>query len=211
MASLTWGKGIQEAITEMSGGTRLLMLFLHRTDCESSQKMLTETFNDQKVISIMERETVPVKIDVSTREDLVKKYHVDFTPTFVFTDESGVELDRWVGFLPPDEFIAQLTLSKGLADFHLNRLKEAEREFELVIEESPQSELVPEAEYYLGITRVKEEGSNLPMGKICETLMNKYPNSIWTKRCSVWSYLVTGGPKTFVDYNQGGTLGSGAY
>lgn len=211
MSGLMWRKEIQEAGREITGGTRLLLLFFSGgKECEGTEKLLEETFHDDKVVGLIEREAVPVMFDITENKEIAGKYHVDWTPTLVIADENGTELERFVGYLPSRDFMAQMTLSKGLAAFHMNRLDEARREFELLVAEFPESELVPEAEYYLGATKFKETGDTFPLGEISMELAKKYPDSIWTKKCSVWAHDYEG-RRVFVGYDQGGSAGSGAY
>lgn len=210
MAGLTWRKNLQEAMNEITGGTRLLFLFFYRPDCEGSIETLSKTFEDERVVKHIERETAPLKFNIAEDAEIGKKYRVDWTPTVVIADENGMELERFVGYLPPEEFMAQLALSVGLADFHLDRIAAAEREFVQLVDEHPNSEFVPQAEYYRGAAIYKETGDLHPLSEICRRLMEKYPESVWTKKCSVWEQAAEA-TSEFVNYSGGGSLGSGAY
>lgn len=210
MTRLQWRKNIDEASSEIRGGTRLLLMVFHSKDDESSCKVLAETLENERVVSVVEREFAPVKIDVEENKEMAERYHVDWTPAFIITDENGRELERFVGYLPPEEFIEQMLLSKGLAAFHINRYAEAIGEFEELVEEFPDSDLVPEAEYYLGAASYKHTGSTDVFGDACEMLTRTHPESIWTKKCSVWAHQ-SKYSKPFVGYDQGGSGGSGAY
>lgn len=206
---MTWKRDIKEALREVAGGTRLVLINFYGQD-EGSVKMINETLNDEKVTRLIERETAPVACDVNENKDLAKEFHIDWTPTLVLADETGRELERMVGYLPAKEFMEQLILSKGLAEFHLDRCAEAVEEFEELIAEFPDSELKPEAEYYLGAAKFKLTGKAEELGNICHTLMTEHPDSIWTKRCSVWSH-VDRQFKPFYNYSGGGSAGSGFY
>ncbi len=201
-------KGLQEAAAEISGGTRLLLLFFHREGCEGSMKTIDSVLTDDAVVALVERETAPVIINTESSAELAKKYRIDWTPAFVVADESGVELERWVGYLPAEEFMAQLMLSKGLAAFHLDRLVEAEREFDMLIDGFPTSELVPEATYFRGIASLKH-GDSASLATMCQIMQERYPDSQWTKRCSIWSHSITQSRRSFVNYSGGG--GPGTY
>jgi TolA-binding protein len=209
MKGIEWRKNINEAIEEVSGGTRLPMIFFHRKECVGSRKTISELFNDKAVTDLVEKETAPIKVDVAESEKLARKYHIDWTPAFVVVDEQGEELEKWVGYLPKRDFMAQLILSKGLAALHLNRLDEAKNDFNELIEGYTGSELVPEAEYFLGITGFKETGDEYKLGEACRMLSDKYPESQWTKRCSVWSHIQPESRRPFVTYSGGG--GPGTY
>lgn len=212
MSGLNWKRDIQEASREVAGGTRLLLMYFSGgKECEGSEKMTNDTLKDREVVNLVERETLPLMFNVKEDAGMAEKYHIDWTPAFVLCDENGIELERFVGYLPAREFVEQLTLSKGLSAFHLGRLDEAKREFEMIIEDHAGSELVPEAEYYLGATRFKETGDTFPLAEICHTLTTTHPESLWAKRCSVWSHVFSEGRKAAVPYDQGGSAGSGAY
>lgn len=208
MKMISWRKGIEEASREISGGSRLLLLFFHRVGCEGSLKTIEEVFRDESVIDLIEREAAPIMINAEDSAELARKYRVDWTPAFVIADESGVELERWVGYLPADDFRAQLMLSKGLGAFHLDRLVEAEREFDMLIDNFPESELVPEATYFRGIASLKH-GDSSDLGVMCSMMQEKYPESQWTKRCSIWSHSINRSRRSFVNYSGGG--GPGTY
>lgn len=209
MKTMIWRKNIQEASSEISGGTRLLLMLFHGND-QSSVRVLNETLTNDKVVGIIEREAVALKFNVNEFKEMAVERHIDLTPTFIIADESGRELERWVGYLPAQEFVEQMILSKGLAAFHLERLEEAVSEFEELVADYPDSQYVPEAEYYLGAAAYKQTGTTDVFGDACEILTRTHPDSIWTKKCSIWAHE-TKYKKPFVGYNQGGSAGSGAY
>lgn len=209
MNRLNFIKDLNHAIEEIKGGTRLALLIFHSPSCEGSMKTLNETLNDEKVIHMIERETAPVLINTVENTRLAKEHRVDWTPAFILIDERGVELERWVGYLPPKDFMAQLLLSKGLADFHLERLDDAIEDFNEIVEDFVDSDLVPEAEYFLGAANQKLTGQNDVLIDISHILASKYPDSQWTKRCSIWAHQKHSAP--FVGYDGGGSIGSGAY
>lgn len=209
MQGVSWKKNLIEASNEISGGTRLILACFIGPECQGSHKVLDETLMDEKVVRIVERETAPVLFDVTLEKEAARRYHADWTPSFVLMDENGNELERWVGYLPPEEFISQLLLSKGLAAFHLARYEEASRLFDEIIEEHYASEFVPEAEYFRGASNYKKTGEEDDLIEACHILKESYPESTWTKRCSIWSHKQR--PKMFVGYDGGGSAGSGAY
>ena len=124
-------------------------------------------------------------------------------------DEQGREIERFVGYLPTTEFEAQLLLSKGLALFHMEKNMEATALLEEIVEHFSESDLVPEAEYFIGAANFKVKGDAVKLVEVSHILTEKYPDSIWTKRCAPWAHLRIQGP--FVGYDGGGSGGSGAY
>jgi len=212
MSGIVWGKDLQKAQDEIRGGSRLLLLFFNGgVTEEGSKKLEEETLTDEHVQKLIERECLPMQFQTDKDTEIVNRFHVDWTPALILADENGNEVERFVGYLPPKEFMAQLTLSKGLSAFHLGRFAEAKVLFEKIVEEFPDSELIPEAEYFLGAAKFKENGDTYALGEVCHTLMAKYPDSVWTKRCSVWSHVYTASRKPFEGYYAGGSYGSGQY
>lgn len=208
MSQINWRKNIKEAMGEIAGGSRFLLLFFHQPEELGSVKTLEECFINDAVVHVIERETAPLMVNVSESKDIAEKYRVEWTPTIVLADEKGAELERWVGYLPPEDFIAQLMLSTALSDFHLGRLNEAISGFEQLIAKYPKSEFVPEAEYYLGVSTFKKEGDMAALADICTTLSEKYPDSIWAKKGSIWAHLTR---QAYVPFSEGTSLGGGQY
>lgn len=210
MNRIEWKRNLTEALNETRGGSRLPMIFFYGKECEGSKKMLGEVLNDEKVVRAIERETAPMMVDVEGDRELARRFKVDWTPTFVICDDEGNALERIEGYLPAEDFIPQLLLSKGLADFHLQRHEDAIKEFELIVEEHPTSELVPEAEYYLGASTFKVTGETDKLAEVCHELVMTHPDSAWTKRCSIWGRSKNE-LRQFIGYDGGGSAGSGAY
>lgn len=208
MSQINWRKNIQEATNEISGGSRFMLLFFYQPEELGSVRMIEEAFQNDAVIRVVERETAPVMINVDESKALADKYCVEWTPTIVIADEKGEELERCVGYLPPEDLIPQIMVSTALADFHLGRLDEAIGEFEQLIDQYPKSEFAPEAEYFLAVSKFRKDGDMTVLSEICTTLTDKYPDSIWAKKGSIWAHLTR---QVYVPFSEGTSLGGGQY
>lgn len=82
-----------------------------------------------------------------------ERFSAQWTPTILILDPDGVERHRIEGFLPADDFLAQLMLGLGHAAFKREDWKEAERRFREVLERFPDGETAPEALYWAGVAR----------------------------------------------------------
>jgi tetratricopeptide (TPR) repeat protein len=67
----------------------------------------TVTFIDSAVVKFSP-ELVWVKIHAEQDSVTAEKYHVRNFPTVLLTNPDGSEIDRIVGFLPPDEFLTEI-------------------------------------------------------------------------------------------------------
>ena len=114
------------------------------------------------------------------------RLHALWTPTVLVLDPSGAERRRIEGYLPRDEFLAELHL--GLARVHFERKQwaEAERLYEQVIEQFPETAAAPEAIYWRGVSRYKRTNDHLELPKITEALQPRYGDTVWAKKASVW-------------------------
>lgn len=99
----------------------------------------------------------------------------------------GVEQHRFEGFLPADDFLAQLLLGKAKTAFGRKRFDEAEREFNRIVEELPQSDAAPEALYWAGVARYKSSGDASALADTAAGFKQRYQQSTWAKKASVWA------------------------
>ena len=70
------------------------------------------TYPDDRVASALDRAFVPFKINLLERHPDLKPAcaggRVMWGPTFIVADARGSEIRRWVGWLPPESFVAEL-------------------------------------------------------------------------------------------------------
>ena len=118
-------------------------------------------YPDERVVRLVTSEFLPSRVHVRDPEGLYarvsERLNVHWTPTVLILDD-GVERHRIEGFLPVDDFLAQLKLGLGKTAFQRGEFEEAERWHRQVIADHPQSEPAPEA-LYLGRRReIQREG-----------------------------------------------------
>ncbi len=109
-----WFRGdVPQAIAEAGSRNTLVMVEFFTDWCTWCRRLETETFADPDV----RRELagiVPVRVDAEKDgAELARKLGVDGYPTMVFLGPDGNEVDRIVGYLPPDRFLEQLRLIRG--------------------------------------------------------------------------------------------------
>ncbi len=114
------------------------------------------------------------------------RYGAQWTPTTLFLDPDGVERHRIEGFLPAEEFLAHATLGLGQVAFHSGRWTEAERCFQLILADYPETEAAPEAQYWAGVSRYKATGDGAALTDTALAFDRRYQDSIWAKKASVW-------------------------
>jgi len=71
------------------------------------------TYPQDQIVAFIHDYFVPVRIHTDAHPELCAKYHVAWTPTFLVLDPDGTEHYRDIGYLPPADFVAHLTLALG--------------------------------------------------------------------------------------------------
>jgi TolA-binding protein len=99
------------------------------------------------------------------------------------------EIHRIEGFLPTDDLLSQLELGLANRAFGLSNWVDAANAFQQVAQNYPKTDAAPEALYWTGVSRFKANGNPSVLGLALYDLKQRYPQSSWTKRASVWEAL----------------------
>lgn len=130
---------------------------------------------------------IPVKIHVKRQPKEFERWKALWTPTQILLDPTGTERYRIEGFLPAEDFLAELEMGLGRIAFEQERFDEAEREFQHVCDGFPGSSAAPQACYWAGVSHYKLTNTPETLKQTAEILKQRYPESEWTKRALVWS------------------------
>jgi hypothetical protein len=133
---------------------------------------------------------VPVRVHVREQADefkrLGERYGVQWTPTVLLINPAGEERHRIEGFLPTDDFLAQLKLGLAHEAFSKSNFGEAERGFAEIVERYPETEAAAEALYWAGVARYKAAGDASALAETARQFRQRYQKSSWAKKASVW-------------------------
>jgi thioredoxin-related protein len=142
-------------------------------------------YSDAEVEEFIETSFTPARFHVKEQGDAFPRFGAEWTPTILVSSSEGKEHHRIEGFLPKEDFLAQLRL--GLA--HLAResgdFETAESRYgELA--DNEQSDLAAEALYWTGVSRYKRTNDGSALSETARQMRARYPESSWMKRASVW-------------------------
>ena len=129
---------------------------------------------------------VHVKDDSALFQKYGEKYNAQWTSTILELDPQGVERHRIEGFLPADEFIAQLMLGRAQIAFAQQKWDEAERRFREVVEQYPDTDAAPEALYWAGVAPYKGTHDAASLKRTADAFKERYRDTTWAKKASVW-------------------------
>ena len=145
---------------------------------------------DERVVSLVRENFLPVRVHVRDQAEefqrLGAQYGVQWTPATLVLASDGTERHRIEGFLPADEFLAQLSLGLGQVAFAQNQWADAERRLNVVADDFPESDAAPEALYWTGVAKYKGANDKAVLPDTARKLSERFPDSVWAKKASVW-------------------------
>ena len=146
---------------------------------------------DERVVKFVNENFAPARVHVRDDSALFQqygeKYNAQWTPTVLFLDSSGEERHRIEGFLPVDDFLAQLMLGRAQIAFGQQQWDDAERRFREIVERFPDTDAAPEALYWAGATAYKGSHDASSLKKTAEAFRDRYQDTTWAKKASVWA------------------------
>ena len=112
------------------------------------------TYPQESVQSAIAEGFSPYKINMMERHPDFKEAcaggRVLWGPTFVIADSRGSEIRRWVGWLSPESFVAELAFSQAQADYNHGKFPEALTGFSAIVDHNHGTQIHPEALYWQG-------------------------------------------------------------
>ena len=147
--------------------------------------MDTVTYPEPRVAAFIAGHFIPARLRVKDNQELVQEYLVGWTPNVVITDDLGKVHYRVEGYLPPDEFLAHLSL--GIGKYWLNRKQfdQARERFDEVARRHARTDAGAEALYWLGVAQYKHSHDPAQLRPSWQRLAHEYPNSEWTQRTRI--------------------------
>jgi hypothetical protein len=139
------------------------------------------------VASFVSRNFLPVRFHIKEQPAAFERFSARWTPTIVVMSPEGVERRRVEGYLPAEDFLAELEVGLGHEAFAAKQWAEAEKHFRQVVEQYPQSASAPEALYWAGVARYKSTGNAAALGETAAAFKQEYQDTQWAKKASVWA------------------------
>jgi len=141
-------------------------------------------YPDPRVAQFITDTFIPARAHVKENQEAFKQFGAEWTPTILILDSHGKERHRIEGFLPADDFLAQLKL--GLA--HEARARGdfagAERRYREL--SSGEGDVAAESLYWAGVSRYKGSNDPAALGETAKAFSTRFTDSPWAKKASVW-------------------------
>jgi len=100
--------GLTSALDDAERRKTVVMAEFYTDWCNWCRRLDSDTFSDPEVRSELAR-LVALKLNAETTgAELATRYGVDSYPTMIFFDANGNELERILGYLPPEKFLRRV-------------------------------------------------------------------------------------------------------
>jgi thioredoxin family protein/tetratricopeptide repeat protein len=185
-----WKKDVDAALTEAKAGNKPLLLDFSAAPAWSGcVRLEAESYEDDATSTFINKEFIPVTAHIKEHAANFHRFDVLWTPTVLILDSSnGRERLRLEGYLPNIEFRAWLKMGLARIAFMQKKWAEAEQRYADVVESYPHTHSAPEALYWRGVCRYKATNDHTVLGEVANELQQRYPDSVWTLKASIWSH-----------------------
>jgi len=92
------------------------------------------------------------------------------------------------GYLPIEEFRAQLELGLARVSFMSKNFADAENRYAAVLDRYPSTKAAPEALYWKGVSKYQATHDHKVLGELPQMFRDRYPDSIWALKTAAWEH-----------------------
>lgn len=187
MVRIEWLNNVREGIEQAKKTQKIALLsFTAGQDCAGCSKLDDEVYAEEDVARFINECFVPIKVSLREHPESFGQFNVEWTPTIIIPDQNGKERHRMVGFLPKEDFLAQLQLGIAKVAFSTRKYEEARKGFAAVGRLHEGTSAAPEGIFWAGVSAYRGTGKNAPLAQTAGELRAKYPESDWAKKASVY-------------------------
>jgi thioredoxin-like negative regulator of GroEL len=104
---IRWVGSLEEALAQAKESDRHVLVEFYTRTCKWCVALAETTFADSAVIAFS-GDFLWAKVDANEDTMATKRHRVFGYPTTILLDPSGEEIDRIVGYLPPEPFLAEI-------------------------------------------------------------------------------------------------------
>ncbi len=180
---IQWRADVETAREEAQTQNKMVLVELFSPKCIGCQNMEERTFSSDNVAQTLEEQFVPVHYDVLTNPEMMKPFMAIWTPTVVAQCPDGNTHRKWVGFLPPHQFLGELALARVNYALARQSYDEAHKLAQAAVETTTGDELRhSEALYWQAVAAYKATENQDLLIAGWKDLLERFPNSEWAQK-----------------------------
>ena len=127
---------------------------------------------------------VPARAHIKEQQPAFERFNAQWTPTILVLDRDGTERHRIEGFLPKEDFLAQVNIGLAHAARSRGDFADAERRYRELAQ--GEGDAAAESLYWAGVSRYKSTNDANALGETAKAFKERFPDSPWAKKSSVW-------------------------
>ena len=176
--TIQWQSRLEEArqIAEKENKP-LLVDWADLPSCVGCVSLENTTYPSAQVIDYISEHFVPVQLNQSQNLAFFEESKIIWTPTLTACDSKGEEQDRWVGYLPPEEFLPRIKFARARLAMFVQDWDQAADVLHDITSLQKNSFIAAEALYWLGVVRWKASRNIDDLSKSWTQLVEEYPKS----------------------------------
>lgn len=105
LKKLTFRTELDPALTAAKMQGKPIFVYFRSEFCGWCRKFEEESFTNQSVINVLNKNFILVSIDVDRQKKETRDFKVFGTPTMVFLDQNGTEIKRIPGYVDTETFL----------------------------------------------------------------------------------------------------------
>lgn len=152
--------------------------------CVGCVSLENNTYPEKSVIDFVNENFIPVQLNQRQNPELFKQNKVIWTPTVTICDSRGAEQFRWIGYLPPEEFMPKAKFAPAWLAMLDQNFSQASIILKEIVSLHKNSLTAPEAMYWLGVADWKVSRDFADLSNSWTSLMEIYPNSEAARKAS---------------------------
>jgi hypothetical protein len=154
--SISWITNISEAREiARQRNQPILVDWADLPSCVGCTSLENVTYPNAQVASYLAEQFISVQLNQNQNLQLFDENKIFWTPTITIHDAAGKEQDRWIGYLPPNEFLPRLKFALAQLAMLSQNWQHATVLFENIVSNHAHSFVGPDSLYYLGVAQWK--------------------------------------------------------
>jgi hypothetical protein len=141
-------------------------------------------YTDPGVSQFITDNFIPARAHVKENQEAFARFGAEWTPTILIMDRDGNERHRIEGFLPAEDFLAQVQLGLAHAARSRGEFADAERRYREL--STGEGDVAAESLYWAGVSRYKSTNDPSALGDTAKAFGERFTDSPWAKKASVW-------------------------
>ncbi len=174
---------VADALQEARALGRPILLDLWSPTCKGCAKLLATTYQSSDVRAWLAERFICIKYDTKKPDEWFRRLNGRFAhlwhPDLVVLDANLTEVRRIIGYFPPRELIAHLSIGYALVELYRNRAAKALEILEGADAGAEGTTAAPEILYWAGVAALRAGGGLAALAPRWERLRATHPSSQW--------------------------------